>query len=97
MVSPSQTPSQSQLPAAVTPQSPATPSVTSSQAPGAVAGTAATPPAAPVQQSGANVGGLDPAHRGKDPGGRGTGGIRGGGNVVRFAMEGRRALGEQRF
>ena len=97
MVSPSQTPSQSQLPAAVTPQSPATPSVTSSQAPGAVAGTAATPSAAPVQQGGLNVVVLDPAHGGTDPGARGTGGIRESEIVLSFAMEVRRALEQQGF
>jgi N-acetylmuramoyl-L-alanine amidase len=93
MISPSQTPSQSQQPAAVTPQSPSTPPVTSSPAPG----TAATPSAALVQHAGLSVVVLDPAHGGTDPGARGTGGIRESEIVLSFAMEVRRALEQQGF
>jgi N-acetylmuramoyl-L-alanine amidase len=94
MISPSETPSQSQQPAAVTPQSPATPPITASPAP---AGTAATPSAVPVQHAGLSVVVIDPSHGGTDPGARGTGGIRESEIVLSFAMELRRALEQQGF
>jgi N-acetylmuramoyl-L-alanine amidase len=86
MISPSQTPTQSQQSAA-TQQSPATPS------PGAVA----SPFGAPAQQGGLNVVVLDPAHGGTDPGARGTGGIRESEIVLDFAIQVRRALELQGF
>jgi N-acetylmuramoyl-L-alanine amidase len=84
MISPSQTSTQSQQPAAATPQSP---------------GTSPTipPSAAPVQHAGLSVVVLDPAHGGTDPGARGTGGIRESEIVMSFAMEVRRALEQHGF
>jgi N-acetylmuramoyl-L-alanine amidase len=95
MVSPSQTSSQTQQPAAGTAPSPASPAAPLPQ--GAVAGSAASPFGVPAQQAGLNVVVLDPAHGGTDPGARGTGGIRESEIVLGFAMEVRRALEQQGF
>src|SRR2546428_7869146 len=81
MVSPSQTPSQTQQPAAGTPSTP-----TSSQ--GGGAGSVASPFGAQAQPAGLNIVGLDPAHGGTDPGAPGTGGIPGDEIVLGFSISG---------
>ncbi len=95
VVSPSQTPSQAQQPATVTPQPPATGVVAYPQ--GGVAGSVPSPFGTQAQPNGLNIVVLDPAHGGTDPGARGTGGIRESEIVLDFAIQVRRALELQGF
>src|SRR2546428_8953589 len=90
MFSPSQTPSQTQQPAAGTPST-----ATSSQ--GGGAGSVASPFGTQAQPNGLNIVVLDPADGGTDPGARGTGGIRESEIVLDFAVQVRRALELQGF
>jgi N-acetylmuramoyl-L-alanine amidase len=83
LFSPSQTPSQTQQPAAGT-------STTASP-------TGPSPFGVQTQQAGLNIVVLDPAHGGTDPGARGTGGIRESEIVLDFATQVRRALELQAF
>jgi N-acetylmuramoyl-L-alanine amidase len=90
LFSPSQTPSQTQQPAAGTPTT-ASPTASPTQ-------TGVTSPfGAQTQQAGLNIVVLDPAHGGTDPGARGTGGIRESEIVLDFATQVRRALELQGF
>jgi N-acetylmuramoyl-L-alanine amidase len=90
MVSPSQTPSQAQQPAASTPTAAA-----SSQS--GVAGSVPSPFGPQAHSMGLNVVVLDPAHGGTDPGARGTGGMRESEIVLDFAMQVRSAMELQGF
>src|SRR3989442_15263876 len=90
MVSPSQTPSQTQQPAGGTPS-------TAASSRGGGAGSVASPFGAQAQPAGLNIVVLDPAHGGTDPGARGTGGIRESEIVLDFAIQVRRALELQGF
>ena len=90
MVSPSQTPSQTQQPVAGTPS-------TAASSQGGGAGSVASPFGAQAQPAGLSIVVLDPAHGGTDPGARGTGGIRESEIVLDFAIQVRRALELQGF
>src|SRR5260221_13483830 len=95
MLSPSQTPSETQQSAPAAPPSPPTAAAPSPQ--GVVAGTVASPFGSQAQQNGLTLVVLDPAHGGTDPGARGTGGIRESEIVLDFAIQVRRALELQGF
>src|SRR5260221_4163887 len=95
MLSPSQTPSETQQSAPAAPPSPPTAAAPSPQ--GVVAGTVASPFGSQAQQNGLTLVVLDPAHGGTDPGARGTGGIRESEIVLDFVIQVRRALELQGF